>query len=30
MKKLFLTLSVLALFSCSQETVMETNEAREY
>lgn len=27
MKKLFLTLSVLALFSCSQETVMETNEA---
>ena len=25
MKKLFLTLSVLALFSCSQETVMETN-----
>ena len=29
MKKLFLTLSVLALFSCSQETVMETNEAPE-
>ena len=25
MKKLFLTLSVLALFSCLQETVMETN-----
>lgn len=28
-KSLFLTVSVLALFSCSQDTVMETNEAPE-